>query len=183
LKSRVVQASAAVAASLSLLTLAGCGGDADTSSAAAADAKPEIRAEDFNAKRFDRSSNVVDNAWFPLKPGMQLVFDGTTLEEGERVKHRVIWTISDLVQHDAGGERWTVSLRGADQRGIVHRIADVLASCDANIVDVSTRLESSGEYAMQLDVIVTPGMDRAVRGALAEAAERLGVEMSLARPS
>jgi hypothetical protein len=107
LKSRVVQASAAVAASLSLLTLAGCGGDADTSSAAAADAKPEIRAEDFNAKRFDRSSNVVDNAWFPLKPGMQLVFDGTTLEEGERVKHRVIWTISDLVKV-IGGVRTAV---------------------------------------------------------------------------
>ena len=92
-----------------------------------------------------------------------------------------VWTISDLVQTSVGGERWTVSLRGADRRGIVHGIADVLASCDANIVDVTTRLEPSGEYAMLLDVIVTPGTDRAVRGALADAAQRLEVELSLER--
>jgi glycine cleavage system transcriptional repressor len=92
-----------------------------------------------------------------------------------------VWEISGLVQPTVGGERWTVSLRGADQRGIVHGIADVLSGCDANIVDVSTRLEDSGDYSMLLDVIVPPGTDRAVRGALADAAQRLSVELSLER--
>lgn len=145
----------------------------------------------------DRDCNLEDTSMTVLRGhfAMMLVVDapdGTSPEDLESdlsfaTSHLGlivnVWTVSGLVQSSTNGERWTVSLRGADRRGIVHGIADVLASCDANIVAVSTRLEPSGEYAMLLDVIVTPGTDRAVRGALAEAAERLKVELSLARSS
>ena len=143
----------------------------------------------------DRDCNLEDTSMTVLRGhfAMMLVVDapdGTSPEDLESDLEFAtsalglivnVWTISDLVQPSATGERWTVSLRGADRRGIVHTVADVLASCEANIVDVSTRLEPSGEYAMLLDVIVPPGTDRAVRGALAEVADRLSVELSLAR--
>lgn len=145
----------------------------------------------------DRNCNLEDTSMTVLRGhfAMMLVVDapdGTSPEELETDLAFAstalglivnVWEISDLVQPQVAGERWTVALHGADRRGIVHGIADVLSSCEANIVDVSTRLEPSGEYAMLLDVIVTPGTDRAVRGALADAAARLNVELSLERSS
>ena len=45
----------------------------------------------------------VDNKWYPLVPGTQLVFDGITLEDGEdEVPHRVIFTVTDLTKVIAG---------------------------------------------------------------------------------
>jgi len=38
---------------------------------------------------FSRSTNV-DNKWFPLTPGTQLTYVGNTIEDGERIAHRVV---------------------------------------------------------------------------------------------
>lgn len=53
--------------------------------------------EELNPKDFDRSENI-DNAWWPLKPGMQWTFDGYTEEEGQRMPHRIVFTVTDLVK-------------------------------------------------------------------------------------
>jgi hypothetical protein len=53
--------------------------------------------EDFDRNNFDRSSNI-DNKWFPLRPGTQLVHEGFTEEDGERVPHRVVRTVMDLTK-------------------------------------------------------------------------------------
>jgi hypothetical protein len=95
----VIRGSIAAAAAASLLALPACGGDAESTAAVAASSpQREISAKDFNPKRFDRSSNVVNNAWFPLKPGTQLEHRGSTLEDDKRVRHHVIWVVTDLVK-------------------------------------------------------------------------------------
>ncbi len=57
-----------------------------------------------DAANFSDPTNV-DNKWYPLVPGTQLVFDGITLEDGDdEVPHRVIFTVTDLTKVIAGIE-------------------------------------------------------------------------------
>lgn len=53
--------------------------------------------EDFDASNFD-DPTTIDNQWFPLKPGTQLVFEGQTVEEGETISHRVEFIVTDLTK-------------------------------------------------------------------------------------
>ena len=53
--------------------------------------------EDFDPDKFDDPTNI-DNPWFPLKPGMQYVYEGITEEGGENLAHRLIINISDLTK-------------------------------------------------------------------------------------
>jgi ketosteroid isomerase-like protein len=49
-----------------------------------------------------RASTRVDNRWFPLRPGTQLVFRGTTEEGNEKIPHKVVFTVTDLVKEIDG---------------------------------------------------------------------------------
>ena len=53
--------------------------------------------EELNHKDFDKSENI-DNAWWPLKPGMQWTFDGHVEEDGKKEPHRLVFTVTDLVK-------------------------------------------------------------------------------------
>ncbi|MBI3780622.1 MAG: hypothetical protein HY278_06160 [candidate division NC10 bacterium] len=53
--------------------------------------------EDFDSKNFDRSTHI-DNEWFPLKPGTRFVYEGFTIEDGKRLPHRVVFTVTDLTK-------------------------------------------------------------------------------------
>jgi hypothetical protein len=67
----------------------------------------EQESENFNAGNFDRSTTI-DNQWFPLKPGMRCIWDGTTVdEEGDEEAHSVVFTITDLTKV-IGGVRTVV---------------------------------------------------------------------------
>ena len=57
--------------------------------------------EDFDPARFDRSTQI-DNEWLPLRPGTRLVYEGLTVEDGEKVPHRVVFTVTDLTKVIAG---------------------------------------------------------------------------------
>ena len=71
---------------------------AGTRAASGAPVPPtEIRAQDYEKMTF-RNSLRVDNRWYPLRPGTQLVFRGTTQEGQENVPHRVVFTVTDLVK-------------------------------------------------------------------------------------
>ena len=48
--------------------------------------------------------------------------------------------IDDEVPAAAPGEPWTVSVYGADQPGIVHRMTTLLADAGVNIADLTTRV-------------------------------------------
>ncbi|HSF22936.1 MAG TPA: hypothetical protein VLE20_01830 [Blastocatellia bacterium] len=60
----------------------------------------------FSRAKFDRST-VIDNKYFPLKPGTRQVYKGSTQEGNERVPHRIVWTVTDLVK-DINGVRAVV---------------------------------------------------------------------------
>lgn len=61
----------------------------------------EVRAKDYDRGNFAKSTKV-DNRWFPLRPGTQLVFRGTTTEGKETIAHRVIFTVTDLTKEIDG---------------------------------------------------------------------------------
>jgi hypothetical protein len=41
---------------------------------------------------------TIDNPWQSLQPGMQFVYRGTTIEDGARVRHRLVSTVTDLTK-------------------------------------------------------------------------------------
>ncbi len=53
--------------------------------------------EELNVKDFDKSENI-DNAWWPLKPGMQWTFEGHVEEDGKKEAHKLVFTVTDLVK-------------------------------------------------------------------------------------
>jgi len=63
--------------------------------------------EDFDPKNFNRSLHI-DNPWLPLKPGTRFVYEGFTIEDGENVPHRVVFTVTDLTKV-IGGVRAVVA--------------------------------------------------------------------------
>jgi uncharacterized membrane protein YkoI len=65
-------------------------------------AEQEKAYEDFASAKFDRSL-VIDNKWFPLKPGTQYTWEGTTVDdEGDQEPHTVIFTVTDLIKEIDG---------------------------------------------------------------------------------
>jgi hypothetical protein len=53
---------------------------------------------DIDPHSFGHSTNI-DNQWFPLKPGTQLVYEGSHAgTDGERVPHRDVFTVTDLTK-------------------------------------------------------------------------------------
>lgn len=83
------------ASTIAVLALAasGCGGG----NARGPTPLEEIRAKDYDRENFSTSAKV-DNEWFPLRPGTQLVFRGSTTEGKETIAHRVIFTVTDLTK-------------------------------------------------------------------------------------
>ncbi|MDH4177635.1 MAG: hypothetical protein OEW31_04275 [Thermoleophilia bacterium] len=78
-----------VAGALALFGAA-CGG-------AGSNASSEITADDFDPANFDDPTRI-DNTWFPLAPGTKHVYEGTALEDDERIAHRVEFVVTDLTK-------------------------------------------------------------------------------------
>jgi hypothetical protein len=58
----------------------------------------EISADDYDRRLFDETSVTIDNEWWPLKPGTQFVWRGSTEEDGERTPHRIVFIVTDLIK-------------------------------------------------------------------------------------
>jgi hypothetical protein len=54
-----------------------------------------VGAKDFDRTNFDNSATV-DNTWFPLVPGAHSVFEGSAIDDGQRISRRVLTTVTDL---------------------------------------------------------------------------------------
>lgn len=69
---------------------------------ATAPARPAIEQvfDGFDPDNFADSTNI-DNKWLPLKPGTQWVTEGYTIEEGERIPHRLEFVVTDLTKEIA----------------------------------------------------------------------------------
>jgi hypothetical protein len=91
----------AAAASTLALLLGACGGQ-DSSSAAEAAAKPDPNLSRITDKGYDRTkfsdSTTIDNKWFPLPVGTQVIFQGRSDRGKGRLPHRVIFTVTDLTK-------------------------------------------------------------------------------------
>ncbi len=62
---------------------------------------------DLNPKIFDKSTHI-DNEWMPLKPGIRLIYEGTTVDDGKTLPHRVVINVTDLTKV-IGGVRSVVT--------------------------------------------------------------------------
>jgi hypothetical protein len=63
----------------------------------------DVSADDFDAAFFDpERSFIVENEWFPLEPGTRYVHRGWTEEDGERIPHSIVFTVTDLVKEING---------------------------------------------------------------------------------
>ncbi len=60
-----------------------------------------VGAKDFDRSNFDDSTRV-DNKWFPLEPGAHSVFEGSAIDDGERISRRVVTTVTDLTKEIDG---------------------------------------------------------------------------------
>ncbi len=52
---------------------------------------------EIDPKNFDNSANI-DNQWWPMKPGTQFTYEGYTVEDDEKIPHRVVFTVTDLTK-------------------------------------------------------------------------------------
>ena len=60
-----------------------------------------VSVQDFERTNFDNSTRV-DNKWFPLEPGAHSVFEGSAIDDGERISRRVVTTVTDLTKEING---------------------------------------------------------------------------------
>jgi hypothetical protein len=52
---------------------------------------------DFSASTFSNGATIT-NEWLPLRPGRRWITDGVTIEEGERIPHRITFTVTNLTK-------------------------------------------------------------------------------------
>jgi hypothetical protein len=88
-----------IAVAVLAATASACGSDTSTYAAGLIEktTPPQVTARDYDRGNF-ADPTTVDNPWFPLRPGIQLIFRGLTVEGDERVPHVVIFTVTDLVK-------------------------------------------------------------------------------------
>ncbi len=54
--------------------------------------------EDFQVSNFDENSINIDNKYLPLIPGARYEYDGSTIEEGKTLRHRITSTVTNLTK-------------------------------------------------------------------------------------
>lgn len=57
----------------------------------------EVTDEDFDHDNFATPTNI-DNQWFPITPGTRYTYTGGITDEGERLGHKVVFTVTDLTK-------------------------------------------------------------------------------------
>ena len=81
---------------------------------------------------------------------------------------------------ESNGEPYLVSVHGADRLGIVAAVTRVVAAAGGNITDLTTRL-TGPLYVLIAEVDLPPGSAEKLRARLAEAADEIGVDVTLRR--
>jgi hypothetical protein len=73
----------------------------------------------FDPANFGPDSADIDNPYFPLEPGTQFVYEGSSVDEGERIKHSVVFTVTDLTKTIAGVRAVVGWDRDLNEEGVV----------------------------------------------------------------
>lgn len=89
---------------------------------------------DIDPENFDDNSIIIDNEWWPLKPGTRWIYEGHTIQDGKKVHHRLIDTITDLTKV-INGVRVLVSQEDdiSDGEMIEHSLAFHAQDKDGNV--------------------------------------------------
>jgi hypothetical protein len=160
-----------------VLVLAGsaCGGDSGPEAVVGGTARPgELSAKDFDPASFARSATV-DNKWFPLRPGTVLVYEGSTVEDGERFARRAVFVVTDLVKVIDGVPNITIWERDYRAGELVEAELAFFAQ------DKNGNVWHLGEYPEEYEegkLVGTPAWFQGIKGARAgitmKATPRLG---------
>lgn len=182
-------ATSAAAVTLLLLGAAACGGETtaqpdtpstptETPSEMPSDPGPEpvvaVAAEDYDASRFEDPTNI-DHRWFPLEPGTYLEYRGSSLEDGERLRHSVEITVTDLTKVIDGVETVVVWERDYTEGELVEaELAMFAQDTDGNVWHL-------GQYPEEYEdgeIVETPtwihGYEGATAGVTIHATPQLG---------
>jgi glycine cleavage system transcriptional repressor len=90
-----------------------------------------------------------------------------------------VGTVTVEPDHAGTGTPYVISVHGADRPGIVSRLMGVIASYGGNVTDLTTRLAGT-LYVVVADVDLPGDTEvEALRAALGEAADELGVEVTV----
>lgn len=84
-----------------LLLLAAACNDGDTSAPAPPTSLAPLTADDFDPASFT-TSTTVDNQWFPLIPGTQMMWTGHALDGKDKLTRKIVFTVTDLVKEIDG---------------------------------------------------------------------------------
>jgi hypothetical protein len=101
------------AACLLVLTTSACGSESQadrdgTDRRTAPSARAAVpAAKDYEPSMFGDSANV-DHRWYPLRPGTRLDYRGSSVEDGERLRHGVTVIVTDLTKVVDGVENVVV---------------------------------------------------------------------------
>lgn len=111
---RRMRNAAATTSSLLLVIISACGTTASspaTSAEGSADA-PQASVEEIPEEEFANlleldpaafsNSTVIDNEYFPLTPGTQFIYEGSTTDGDAEIPHRIVFTVTDLTKEIAG---------------------------------------------------------------------------------
>ena len=52
---------------------------------------------ELDPTKFERSTTI-DNEWWPLIPGTRLTYEGFTVDEGRKIRHRIVETVTNLTK-------------------------------------------------------------------------------------
>jgi hypothetical protein len=124
---------------------------------------------DVDAKNFSRPT-IIDNKYMPLKPGMQFVYEGFTIDdEDKKVPHKVIDVITDLVKDINGIETvilWErdivngkleeseLAFRAQDDKGNVWHFGEVKEVFDENGKLVGGKTWMQGRLGAKAGIIM-----------------------------
>ena len=134
-------------------------------------------------------ANLTDSTMTRLRGhfAMTLVCSGASAESVQRAlaplsaDGRLLATVREVqpeADAAAAGAPYLVSVHGADRLGIVAAVTRVVAASGGNITDLTTRL-AGPLYVLVAEVDVPPGAADGLAARLADAANELGVDVSL----
>lgn len=74
----------------------------------------------FDAARFSNGGDI-DNVWLPLQPGRRWIIEGVTIENDERIPHRITFTVTSLTKVIAGVQTVVVWIEDISDGALVEK--------------------------------------------------------------
>lgn len=141
---RRLRTGAAIAGAVALLSVSACTQKARTTATIERPPTPPF-ALNFDPGIFDESSATIDNEWWPLKPGAQFTWEGQAIDGDERVRRRIVFTVTDLTKEIAGVRTLVGWDRDFNDNGLAESELIFLAQ------DKEGNVWHFGQYAEQYD--------------------------------